>query len=179
MQASASGNESRRQVAHDCDMATCDPHRFVNGIMMLVNSDPSSAKPKYEGGDRWLRVRSLPLKAGFSSHQPPEFEVDRARSVSRDASERVDRSEAQPRPLLAGCAANATKLRARGLTISVHWIAASAAPRIAFGFSFVPLCNRTAASSMFPPLSVCTGMLHELALPVQSPSFIQRRTTLW
>ena len=178
MQASASGNESRRKVAYDRDMVTCDPHRFVNGIMMLANSDLSSAKPKCEGGNRWLRVRSFPLSAEFSSHQPREFAVDPARSVAMQA-QRVDRSEAQPRPFLAGCAANATKLRARGLTISVHWIAASAAPRIAFGFSVVPLCNRTAASSMFPPLSVCTGMLHELALPVQSPSFIQRRTTLW
>ena len=56
-------------------MVTCDPHRFVNGIMVLPNSDPSSAKPKYEGRDRCLRVRSFPLSAGFSSHPPPEFEV--------------------------------------------------------------------------------------------------------
>jgi hypothetical protein len=44
----------------------------------------------------------FPLSAGFSSHQPPEFEVNRAHSVSRDASERVDRSGAQPRPFLVG-----------------------------------------------------------------------------
>src|SRR5262249_30672190 len=178
MQASASGNESRRKVSHDCDMVTCDPHRFVNGIMMLPNSDPSSAKPKYEGGDRCLRVRSFPLRAESSSHQPPEFEEDGARSVAMQAKESIGAGHSRAH-FLVGCAANATNLRVRDLTISVHWIAADAAPRIAFGFSVVPLCTSTAASSMFPPLSVCTGMLHELALPVQSPSFIQRRTTLW
>jgi hypothetical protein len=89
MQASASGNESRRKVAHDCDMVTCDPHRFVNGIMVLPNSDPSSAMPKYEGRDRHLRVRSFPLSAGFSSHQPPEFEVAPARSVAMQAEESI------------------------------------------------------------------------------------------
>jgi hypothetical protein len=176
MQASASGNESRRKVAHDCDMVTCDPRRFVNGIMMLPNSDPSSAKPKYEGRDRCLRVRSFPLSAGFSSHQPPEFEVA---PLAQSRCKRKSRSEWNTAvPILDGMPGERHKA-SRGLTISVHWIAASAAPRIAFGFSVVPLCNRTAASSMFPPLSVCNGMLHELALPVQSPSFIQRRTTLW
>src|SRR5215472_8600090 len=57
MQASASGNESRRKVARDCVIVNCDPHQFVNEIMVLPNSDPGSAKPKYEVGDRRLRVR--------------------------------------------------------------------------------------------------------------------------
>src|SRR6516164_7847238 len=35
---------------------------------------------------------------------------------------------------------------------SVYWIAASVAPRIVFGFSTVPLCTKTAASSIFAPL---------------------------
>jgi hypothetical protein len=109
MQASASGNESRRKVAHDCDMVTCDPHRFVNGIMVLPNSDPSSAKPKYEGRDRCLRVRSFPLSAGFSSHPPPEFEV--APLAQSRCKGRVDPSGTQPFPFLMGCPANATKLR--------------------------------------------------------------------
>jgi hypothetical protein len=176
MQASASGNESRRKVAHDCDMVTCDPHRFVNGIMVLPNSDPSSAKPKYEGRDRCLRVRSFPLSGRI--FQPPAAGVrgGPARSVAMQGKSRSEWNTAVP--ILDGMPGERHKA-SRGLTISVHWIAASAAPRIALGFSVVPLCNRTAASSMFPPLSVCTGMLHELALPVQSPSFIQRRTTLW
>jgi len=57
MQASASGNESRRKVARDCVIVNCDPHQFVNEIMVLPNSDPGSAKPKYEVGDCRLRVR--------------------------------------------------------------------------------------------------------------------------
>src|SRR5262249_57677209 len=66
----------------------------------------------------------------------------------------------------------------RGLW-SGYRIAASVAPRIVFGFPTVPLCTKTAASSILAPLSVCTAMLHELALPVQSPSLTHRRTTLW
>jgi hypothetical protein len=52
-----------------------------------------------------------------SSHQPPEFEEDWARSVSRDASRRVDPSGTKPFPFLVGYPANATKPRARDLTI--------------------------------------------------------------
>jgi len=75
MQASASGNESRRKVARDCVIVNCDPHQFVNEIMVLPNSDPGSAKPKYEVGDRRPGF-VFPLSAEFSSHQPPAFEVD-------------------------------------------------------------------------------------------------------
>src|SRR5271165_1292047 len=57
--------------------------------------------------------------------------------------------------------------------------AASAAPRMARGFSLVPPCNSSTTSSMPLPTSPCIGTLHDLACPVQSPSLTQRRATLW
>jgi len=166
-------NESRRMASHDCDRVTCDPHGFVNGIIMLPNSGQARAKPKCQTGDCCVRAWSFFEAPVFQPPVPRGFEVDRARSVSDFA------SEAAPIFSIGARAANAANLQVRGLSIFAYWIAASVAPRIAFGFSVVPLCTRTAASSMFAALSVCTGTLHELALPVQSPSFIQRRTTLW
>src|SRR3954451_12917767 len=43
-----------------------------------------------------------------------------------------------------------------------YLIAAKAAPRIVRGFSVVPLCTNTAASSMPSPAMVCTGTVHDL-----------------
>lgn len=156
-------NDCRSTVSRDCDIVTRDPHELVNEIIILPN--PVRHAPSRNAKQKIVALRPIfPLSPDLPPPSTSESKVDRPRSVSHAASGRFH---------------GASRSCARGLSTCVHWIAASAAPRIAFGFSVVPLCTRTAASSMFAPLSVCTGMVHEWALPFQSPSFIQRRTTLW
>jgi hypothetical protein len=80
-------NEGRRMASRDCDIVTCDPHGFVNGIIMLPNSGQARAKPKCQTGDCCVRARSFFEAPDFPAPSPPEFKVDRARSISGDASE--------------------------------------------------------------------------------------------
>src|SRR5258708_22963103 len=157
-------NESRRMASHDCDRVTCDPHGFVNGIIMLPNSGQARAKPKCQTGDCCVRALSFFEAPVFQPPVPRRFEVDPSRSLTDFA------SQAAPIFSIGARAANAANLQVRGLSIFAYWIAASVAPRIAFGFSLVPLCTRPAASSSLPALTVCTRPLHELALPGQSPA---------
>ena len=49
---------------------------------------------------------------------------------------------------------------------------------MSFGALATPLCTTTAAASMLPFCNSFSGTLKVSALPVQSPSLIQRRTTL-
>src|SRR5262245_15055721 len=173
-------------ASRDCDIVTGDHHGFVNGIIMLPNSGQARAKLECEWEDCCLRARSCLAAPDSSAPQPPGVRGGSGplsgSTSSAYGSIPMTFGPAESRPLFSlddrrpttehGC----SSLRR---LLSAYWIAASVAPRIVFGFSTVPLCTKTAASSMLAPLSVCTGMLHELALPVQSPSLTHRRTTLW
>ena len=169
--------------SRDCGIVTGDHHGFVNGIIILPNSGQARAKLECDWGDCCLRARSRLGVPDSSAPQPPGVQ-----GGSGPLSESM-RSAYGSIPMTLGRLEPAffydrrvrwpsKHARSRVVWSSVYWIAASVAPRIVFGFSTVPLCTNTVASSMLAPLSVCTGMLHELALPVQSPSLTHRRTTL-
>src|SRR5262249_35316482 len=143
------------------------------------------------GRKRLLPQGPVCLRApDFSAPQPPEFGAGRAQPAGRQR--RTDTAQVAweffvrfntndfpaglRRPLFF---VPESLGEATDRDDSPYRIAASEAPRIVFGLSAVPLCIRTTASSIPPPATACSGTLHELALPVQSPSLTQRRTTLW
>src|SRR5712692_2621127 len=125
---------------------------------------PDSSAPQPPG----VRDRSGPTRSAYAFNPPMRF------------------GPVKTGPFLSGASGTTTDdggLRRSVILVRHLWsdylIAASVAPKIMRGFSTVPPCTSTAALSTPSPLSVCSGTFHELALPVQSPSLTQRRSTLW
>lgn len=184
----ARGNGGRRSSCAQARHSDPDHHRFVNGIIILPNCRQARAKLECELMERCVGARSAGERRNSQPPSPPEFGADRAPLIQA----RATLTNIVPPPPAAtdvlsrhrkanSLAGSSTSFRPlhRAAPPSVYWKLASVAPRIALGLSSVPRCTRTAASSMPSPLSVCSGMSHAWALPLQSPILIQRRATLW
>ena len=145
----------------------CVSHEFVNGIILLPNCRQAHAKLNCDTRSRCLGARSAIERRIPQPPSPPEFGTDRAQPLTRTTAAN-DGGRTRGRPF-----------RPRRLWRDLIYLSsASAAPSSARGFSTVPPCTSTAAVSMPSPASACSGRLHALALPVQSPSLTQRRSTL-